>query len=102
MWVSLEFVQIYMISGFPWMLLGYGFHQSPYLIQIVDITGVFGLAALIVMVNIGLYKLLQGWADGRLVFRPALLALVCLIACFELWVCPPAGSAAADGPESRP
>ena len=80
LWVSLEFVQIYMITGFPWMLLGYGFHQSPYLFQLVDLTGVFGPAALIVIVNIGLFKLLQGWADGRLVLRPAFLALVCLIA----------------------
>jgi apolipoprotein N-acyltransferase len=83
LWVSLEFVEIYMITGFPWMLLGYGFQQSPYFIQIVDITGVFGLAALIVIVNIGLYQLLLGWADGRLVFRPALVALVCVIACLS-------------------
>ena len=46
LWVSLEMVQTYMISGFPWMLLGYGFHQSPYLIQVVDITGVYGLSFL--------------------------------------------------------
>ena len=71
-----------MISGFPWMLLGYGLHQSPYLIQLVDITGVYGLAALIVMVNIGLYKLLQGLGEGRLVLWPALLARS---ACSPAW-----------------
>jgi apolipoprotein N-acyltransferase len=81
LWVSLEFVQTYMISGFPWMLLGYGFHQSPQLLQLVDITGVYGLAALVVIVNIGLFKLLAGWAGGRLVIRPALAALVCLLVC---------------------
>ena len=81
LWVSLEFVQIYMITGFPWMLLGYGLHQSPHLIQLVDITGVFGLSALIVLVNVGLYKLLQGWAEGRLALRPALVAVVCLTSC---------------------
>jgi apolipoprotein N-acyltransferase len=81
LWVSLEMVQTYMISGFPWMLLGYGLHQSPYLIQLVDITGVYGLAALIVMVNIGLYKLLQGWAEGRAALWPAAVAGICLLAC---------------------
>ncbi|WP_449244222.1 apolipoprotein N-acyltransferase [Desulfobacca acetoxidans] len=78
LWVSLEFVQTYMFSGFPWMLLGYGLHQSPYLIQVVDITGTYGLAALIVMVNIGLYQLLQGWAVGRARFRPLAISLVFL------------------------
>jgi apolipoprotein N-acyltransferase len=83
LWVSLEFVQTYMISGFPWMLLGYGFHQSPHLIQLVDITGVYGLAALIVIVNIGLFKLMQGWAEGRLAIWSPLAALVCLIVCLS-------------------
>jgi apolipoprotein N-acyltransferase len=78
LWVSLEFVQVYMISGFPWMLLGYGLHDSPYLIQVVDITGVYGLSALIVLVNVGLFKLLQSWAERRPAIRPALAAAVCL------------------------
>ena len=81
LWVSLEFIHTYMITGFPWMLLGYGLQQSPYLIQVVDITGVYGLSALVVLVNVGLFKLLQGWAEGRLVIRPALAASVCLIGC---------------------
>ncbi len=80
LWVSLEFLQTYLFTGFPWMLLGYGFHQSPSLLQVVDLTGVYGLSALIVLWNIGLYELLHGWEAGRLRWRPAAAALLCLAA----------------------
>jgi apolipoprotein N-acyltransferase len=74
-------VQTYMISGFPWMLMGYGLHQSPHLLQLVDLTGIYGLSALIVLVNLGLYQLLGGWGKGRLALGPAAAAGVCLLAC---------------------
>ncbi len=80
LWVSLEFLQTYLFTGFPWMLVGYGFHQSPYLLQVVDLTGVYGLSALIVVWNIGLYELLQGALAKRCRWRPAAVAVLCLLA----------------------
>ncbi len=50
-WVSVEYLRTYALTGFPWDLLGYSLSQSPNLIQIVDITGVYGLSFLIVFVN---------------------------------------------------
>ncbi|MBM4289819.1 MAG: apolipoprotein N-acyltransferase, partial [Deltaproteobacteria bacterium] len=80
LWVSLEFLQAYLFTGFPWMLLGYGLHQSPYMLQLVDITGVYGLSALIILVNIAIYQLFMGWAGQRPGLRPAVVAVVCVIA----------------------
>jgi apolipoprotein N-acyltransferase len=53
-WCALELARNYMLSGFPWNLLGYS--QSPQItvIQIADSTGVYGISALIVLVNAAL------------------------------------------------
>jgi len=55
LWVALEFGQTYILSGFPWGLLGNGLYLYPLLLQLADITGVYGLSCLVVLVNVALY-----------------------------------------------
>jgi apolipoprotein N-acyltransferase len=55
LWVALEFGQTYIISGFPWCLLGNGLYQYPLLLQLADLTGVYGLSFLVVLVNAALF-----------------------------------------------
>lgn len=50
-WVCLEWVRAYVISGFPWANLGYTQTPLNWLIQIADITGVYGLSWLVVLGN---------------------------------------------------
>lgn len=50
-WVALEFLRTYAVTGFPWGLLGYTQHQNLTLIQLSDITGVYGVSFLVVLVN---------------------------------------------------
>ncbi|MDD3472020.1 MAG: apolipoprotein N-acyltransferase [Syntrophaceae bacterium] len=50
-WVGVEYMRTYFWSGFPWDLVGYSLSQRGNLIQVVDITGVYGLSFLIVFVN---------------------------------------------------
>ena len=57
LWVALEMGQTYIISGFPWELLGNGLYGYPRLLQVADITGVYGLSFLVVLVNASLYLL---------------------------------------------
>jgi apolipoprotein N-acyltransferase len=57
LWAALEFGQTYIISGFPWELLGNGLYRHPLLLQLADITGVYGLSFLVVLVNVSLYLL---------------------------------------------
>ena len=52
LWVSLELLRAYLLSGFPWALLGYSQWNFPPIIQISEFTGVYGVSFLIVMVNI--------------------------------------------------
>ncbi|MFO7557337.1 MAG: apolipoprotein N-acyltransferase [Desulfobacterales bacterium] len=49
--VSFEYLRSFLFSGFPWELLGYSQYNRLPLIQISDITGVYGVSFLIALVN---------------------------------------------------
>ena len=52
LWVTLEYVRAHFLSGFGWVSLGYSQYQNLGLIQIADMTGVYGVSFLIVMANV--------------------------------------------------
>jgi apolipoprotein N-acyltransferase len=58
LWVSLEYIRANFLSGFPWCLLGYSQYAHLQIIQVADITGVYGVSFLIVLSNGLLYSLL--------------------------------------------
>jgi len=58
-WILLEYVRTYALSGFGWALLGYSQYLNLPIIQIADKTGVFGVSFLIMIVNIALFSLLK-------------------------------------------
>jgi apolipoprotein N-acyltransferase len=51
LWTALELARTYVFTGFPWSLLGYSQYHWLQMIQIADITGVYGVSFLIVLVN---------------------------------------------------
>lgn len=51
LWTSLEFIRSYALTGFPWSSLGYSQYKFLPLIQIADITGIYGISFLIVAFN---------------------------------------------------
>lgn len=62
--VALEYVRGFLLSGFPWMLLGYSQLDQLALIQMADIAGVYGISFLMVMVNAAVYLLLLTVAEN--------------------------------------
>lgn len=50
-WVGLEYLRSFLFTGFPWGTLGYSQYMNIHLIQIADITGVYGISFLIVMAS---------------------------------------------------
>lgn len=75
-WVSLEWVRAHLLTGFPWANLGYTQTPLAPLIQVADITGVYGVSWLIVLVNTSIMA-----CFGRFRLRLSLaVALVGLIA----------------------
>ncbi|WP_028313297.1 apolipoprotein N-acyltransferase [Desulfatibacillum aliphaticivorans] len=71
LWVCLEYARTYLITGFPWGLLGHTQYQNLEIIQIADLTGAYGVSALIILVNYGLYLLGASLYSGTL-FGPTL------------------------------
>lgn len=51
LWVSLEFVRSYALTGFPWSSIGYSQYRFLSLIQVSDISGIYGISFLVLAVN---------------------------------------------------
>jgi apolipoprotein N-acyltransferase len=58
LWVVLEYLRTYLLTGFPWSLVGYTQYKLLPLIQIADLTGVYGISFLVVAVNGAIIDLL--------------------------------------------
>jgi len=58
-WVLTEYIRAHIFTGFPWALLGYSQSLNLPIIQIADITGVYGVSFIIVLVNFGIYLVLK-------------------------------------------
>ena len=82
LWVALEWLRSFFFIGFPWLGLGYSQHSAQNLIQIVEITSVYGLSALVIFVNLVMFAIVykRGPGRGRL-----LLAAVLLLVCLTGW-----------------
>lgn len=72
-WTTLELVRAHLLSGFPWASLGYSQYKTLPLIQIAEVTGVYGISFLIVWVNATLALLLAGMRNPAPADRPAQL-----------------------------
>ncbi|MBN1625840.1 MAG: apolipoprotein N-acyltransferase [Deltaproteobacteria bacterium] len=56
-WVCLEYLRTILITGFPWCLLGYSQFNRLAIIQVSDITGVYGVSFIIAAVNALIYRI---------------------------------------------
>jgi apolipoprotein N-acyltransferase len=52
LWVALEFLREFLLTGFPWATLGYSQHSWLTMIQSADLFGVYGLSYLILLGNV--------------------------------------------------
>jgi apolipoprotein N-acyltransferase len=77
LWVGLEYIRTYAFTGFSWGVLGYSQSASLRLIQIADITGVYGVSFVIVLVNATLANL---WVSRKKMLRHRLVPVVYTLA----------------------
>lgn len=50
-WTALEFARTYLLTGFPWAVVGYSQAGTLPVIQIAEFTGVYGVSYVIVLIN---------------------------------------------------
>ena len=89
LWTGLEYVRSFLLSGFPWELLGYSQYRNLHLIQISDIFGVYGVSFVIVLGNAAVFLLIVHLGKGRWQGRAvkashaygSLLAVMIIVAC---------------------
>ena len=58
-WIASEYARSWFLTGFPWENFGYSQYQILPIIQMADITGVYGISFLLVMVNGAGFSLLD-------------------------------------------
>jgi len=65
LWAGLEVARTFLFSGFPWALLGYTQYRQPTLRLLAALLGVYGISALLVLVNAALARLLLTLRTGH-------------------------------------
>jgi apolipoprotein N-acyltransferase len=77
LWVAGEWIRGWLMDGFPWGLLGYSQHSALPVIQIAELTGVYGVSFVVVAVNAALAAgVTLGWRRAG----PGLLVAALLVA----------------------
>lgn len=88
LWVTLEFLRTYALTGFPWSILGYSQYKLLHVIQIADITGIYGISFLVSALNGALFDVSVYWPKrsgamplfGRLPLTLGILVYAIIIA----------------------
>ncbi len=99
-----ELLRNYLFTGFPWANLGYLQARHATVAQLASLTGVYGIAALIVLVNCALHAVLRARALGeRTPWRLAggTAALVAAVVAFGSWNLASVRARAAAAPRLR-
>jgi apolipoprotein N-acyltransferase len=73
-WTAAELSRNYLFTGFPWGNLGYTQARHLTVSQLASLLGVYGIAALVVLVNATVHQILRARLDGRPFPRRAALA----------------------------
>ncbi len=88
LWTCLEYAKSHLFTGFPWENLAYSLHGMISFIQVVDITGTYGLTFVIVLVNCILYEIITVTSESKRRVLSGLIVgftVIGLIFCYGLY-----------------
>ncbi|MDR2426680.1 MAG: apolipoprotein N-acyltransferase [Endomicrobium sp.] len=83
LWVVLEYIKTYALTGWPWTLLGYSQYLFTYIIQIAEFTGVYGVSFVIMLINGFLYFAVFKRKKTYLLAAAALFVFVVIFGIFR-------------------
>ena len=84
LWVTLEWLRGWFFIGFPWAGLGYSQWQFHDLVQIAEVTGVYGVSAVVVLFNVVVAGVLRERGSGVRRLLPALCVVTVLVVVLPL------------------
>ena len=79
LWVAIEYLRSFFLTGFPWDMLGHTQYLNLPFIQMADITGVYGLSFAVFWVNVTIYLILHQGARRVFPYREALAAAMIVV-----------------------
>ena len=79
LWTVLEFLRSHLLTGFPWENLAYSQYLYAKVIQISDITGLYGITFAIVMINAALYGLVSARFRGQYLLVETVVACLAIV-----------------------
>jgi apolipoprotein N-acyltransferase len=79
LWVTLEWLRGWFFIGFPWAALGYSQYRFHDLVQMAEVTGVYGLSAVVVLFNVVAAEVLRSRRVPRRAVVPSLMLLTVLV-----------------------
>ena len=79
-WVVLEYIRTYFLTGFPWMLIGYSQYRFTEIIQISEFTGIYGVSFLIILCNVFFYLWVSAVKNKKYLY--AALGVILVFAVF--------------------
>ncbi len=79
LWVSLEYLRSFFLTGFPWANLGYTQYLNLPFIQMADITGTYGLSFVILLVNATLFDVIRQWPKKAFPVREVVITGILLL-----------------------
>ena len=78
-WIACDFMRSFLLTGFPWAMLGHSQYRTLTLIQIADLAGVYGITFMIVLANVVCYRVIRASLGAKVPY-PVKSAVVLLIA----------------------
>ena len=82
LWVGLEYLRSFFLTGFPWALLGYSQHLNLPFIQSADLLGAYGLSFALVLENVTLCLIIRQWSTRRFPYRAVIVTVIILLSFF--------------------
>jgi apolipoprotein N-acyltransferase len=79
LWAALDHGRSFVLTGFPWAVLGYAQHRNPALLALAPFTGVVGLSFVVALGGAALADAGAARAAGRAVPRRAWAALAAIV-----------------------
>lgn len=79
LWVALEYLRSFLLTGFPWAYLGHTQYLNLPFIQMADITGVYGLSFVILCVNAMLFAVLRQWPKKTFPLKEVIFTTLILL-----------------------
>lgn len=85
LWVILEWLRLFFLSGFSWNPIGLALTAHPYPLQLASVAGVYGLSFWLMLTAVALAQALLAWTRAKPWGRWAALALLPYLLGMALW-----------------